>query len=143
MEGQKFAKTKYMRDSRNSHPRIREDGVDIWLVESPMFLTLKRRSDNRDLEHIAWDNIKGIGRGSVEKKGLATLGMYATWATGNIDSGYHDGVLVDYWDEDYERNLTVFFKMGGMKAADKLISMLWSKRDYYIHLSGRRSEIRR
>jgi hypothetical protein len=143
MEGQKFAKTKYMRDSRNSHPRIREDSVDIWLVESPMFLTLKRRSDDRDLEHIAWDSIKNISSGVVDKKGLATLGMYATWAAGGFDSGYHDGVMVDYWDEEYERTLTVFFKTGGRRASDKLIRILWDKRDYYIAMSGRRGDIRR
>jgi hypothetical protein len=143
VEKKPFFKTKFMQDDQNPHPRIREDSVDIWLEESSMFLSLTRCSDSRSLEHIAWDNIRNIYPGLVDKKGVSTLLMNLSWAAGGHSSSYHDGVMIDYKDEEFERVLSVFFKTGGKSSANKLIRLLWQKRDHHISSGGRRADIRR
>lgn len=141
MEGQKFAKTKYMRF--DPHPRIHEKSVDVWLLESPSFLTITNRADERALEHIAWEHIKNISHGTIKKEGVSSFLTHLSWAAGGFESSFHSGVIIDYWDEDYERSLSVFFKTGGRNASDQLIRALWGKRDHYIHSSGQRGDIRR
>jgi hypothetical protein len=136
MEGQQFHKTTFVKF--RTHPRIQEERVDIWLVESPMFLTLRRRSDNRDLEHIAWDSIQDIARGRVRKKGLSGL-----LASGGLGNDFYVGALVRYSDDEYERELNVLFDTGGENSAEKLVRLLWDKRDTYISMSSRRGDIRR
>lgn len=136
MEGQKFHKTTFVKF--RTHPRIQEERVDIWLVESPMFLTLKRRSDNRDLEHIAWDSIQDIARGRVKKKGLSGF-----LASGGLGNDFYVGALVRYSDDEYERDLSVLFETGGDNSAEKLVRLLWDKRDTYISMNGRQGDIRR
>lgn len=143
MEKKPFLKTKFMQDDQIIHPRIRENSVDIWLEESSMFLTLTRCSDSQSLEHIAWDNIRNIRPGLVDKKGVSSLLKNLSWAAGGHSSSYHDGVMVDYKDEDYERVLTVFFKTGSKRSANQLIRLLWQKRDEHISSGGRQARIRR
>lgn len=143
MEKKPFLKTKFMQDDQIIHPRIRENSVDIWLEESSMFLTLTRCSDSQSLEHIAWDNIRNIRPGLVDKKGVSSILKNLNWAAGGHSSSYHDGVMVDYKDEDYERVLTVFFKTGSKRSANQLIRLLWKKRDDHISSGGRRADIRR
>lgn len=142
MDGSKFAKTKYL-EYYTTHPRISDKSADVWLVESPNFLTLVRRSDGSVMEHIPWEHIREIGIASMRKSGLASLGTSLNWALGGFDTGYHDGVSVVYRDDEVERDLTVFFKTGSKRSSEKLIRVLWQKRDYWIRQSGLAGNLRR
>jgi hypothetical protein len=64
-------------------------------------------------------------------------------ASGGLGNDFYVGALVRYSDDEYERELNVLFDTGGENSAEKLVRLLWDKRDTYISMSSRRGDIRR
>lgn len=128
MNGRKLAKTTYMR-SDLSHPLLDENKIDVLLVSYPDYLSLHRRADNRAVLSIPWHNINNIWVSFLSKRGLDEAVEQIKWFFNDPGKMTHDGVKVSYWDDDFQRDVEVFFKTGGRKNAEKLMAVLWRERD--------------
>ena len=127
-------------DTNIGHKRIK-----VSLVADPIYLTVRQRSDGRDLISIPWPNLEYLQNGSADK---STGGKLTAWTAGLIPGlditrmsySFDWGFKIVYKDEAVQRNQAPFFAVGGsLDKCDKLRFTIMEYRDGYVRGIGRKA----
>lgn len=147
MNGEPFAKATYT----EGHPRLGTNRIKVYFIAYPGYLSLSpKKTDGAGILDIPWANIRGTRNGVVDKSTggkIANIGL--GWIPGidmtHLNSPYDTGFWVNYWDDSYKREISVFFAVpsGDRGKAERYQTKIWNYKDRFTSNKSKDRRTRR
>lgn len=101
--------------TRAPTPRLPHRTLPGKLVSEPAALIFKPNSGRYTPFPMPWDHLKQVGWGQADGDELSGLILFPiTVVTLGLVSNTYTYVWIEFWDEPYDWQTAIFFKVGGM-----------------------------
>jgi hypothetical protein len=132
MQGITIAHVRYM----EGHSVLGDRTISVSLVAYATNLTIFQTGSNAPLLSIPWGNFQSTGYTVRYKRGVASVGSTIMSTLPilqlfNAASAFQTGFSLDFWEEEIQRNQSLFFGTGSEGQARRISQEIMRHRDNY------------